>query len=160
MIVGVGDLGVSNNPQITLSTYALGSCVAVAAYDVVARAGGLLHLMLPDSTISPAKAAAQPAMFADTGLPAFFRALTGLRAGRSGLQLLLAGGAGMVCQNDMFRIGQRNIEATTAYLMRHGFAVRHSALGGTTNRTVHVDIATGAVTLKTPQGSDQISLAR
>jgi len=56
VVVGVGDMGVSNNPQITLSTYALGSCVAVVAYDPVAKAGGLLHLMLPDSTISPAKA--------------------------------------------------------------------------------------------------------
>ena len=60
VIIGVGDMAVSNNPQVTLSTYALGSCVGVVAYDPVARAGGILHLMLPDSTISPEKAVAQP----------------------------------------------------------------------------------------------------
>mgnify|MGYP001561206167 CR=1 FL=1 len=67
VVVGVGDLSVSNNIAITLSTYALGSCIAVAAYDPVVKAGGLLHLMLPESSISPDKAISQPAMFADTG---------------------------------------------------------------------------------------------
>ena len=56
LVVGVGDMIVSNNAASTLSTYALGSCVAIAAYDPVVKAGGLLHIMLPDSTISPAKA--------------------------------------------------------------------------------------------------------
>ena len=37
---------------ITISTYALGSCVGVAAYDPGVRVGGLLHMMLPDSRLS------------------------------------------------------------------------------------------------------------
>ena len=53
VVVGVGDLGASNNSMLTLSTYALGSCVAVVAYDPTTKASGLLHLMLPESTISP-----------------------------------------------------------------------------------------------------------
>ncbi|HEY1107226.1 MAG TPA: chemotaxis protein CheD, partial [Opitutaceae bacterium] len=77
VVIGVGDLSVSNNQSITLSTYALGSCVAVVAYDPVVRAGGLLHAMLPQSKLSPDKARAQPAMFVDTGMAALLRALTG-----------------------------------------------------------------------------------
>ena len=60
VVVGVGDMAVSNNPQMVLSTYALGSCVGIVAYDSVMKVGGLLHILLPDSTLSPQKAAAQP----------------------------------------------------------------------------------------------------
>lgn len=159
VVVGVGDMGVSNNPQITLSTYALGSCVAVVAYDPQAKAGGLLHLMLPDSTISPAKAASQPAMFADTGLPLLFRSLVGLRVDPSRIRIFLAGGANVLCDADTFRIGERNIHATADFLSRNGLFVRHSSLGGTINRTVHLNIGTGDITLKTPGANDTLSLA-
>lgn len=159
VVVGVGDMGVSNNPQITLSTYALGSCVAVVAYDPAAKAGGLLHLMLPDSTISPAKASSQPAMFADTGLPLLFRSLAGLRADFSRVRIFLAGGANVLCDADTFRIGERNIRAASDFLARNNLLVRHTSLGGTINRTVHMNIGTGEITLKTPGANDTLSLA-
>ncbi len=159
VVVGVGDMGVSNNPQITLSTYALGSCVAVVAYDPLAKAGGLLHLMLPDSTISPAKAQSQPAMFADTGLPLLFRSLNGLKVDFSRIRIFLAGGANVLCDADTFKIGERNIRATSDYLARNGFGVRRSALGGSINRTVHLNVGTGEITLKTPIANDTLSLA-
>jgi len=159
VIVGVGDMGVSNNSSMTLSTYALGSCVAIAAYDSTSKAGGLLHLMLPDSSISRDKAAAQPAMFADTGLPMLFRALTGVRADRTRLRLFVAGGASVLCNSDMFKIGERNIKATSAYLAQNGYVVRHAAVGGTMNRTLHLELGTGSITLKTPIGNESYSIA-
>lgn len=152
-------MGVSNNPQITLSTYALGSCVAVVAYDPYAKAGGLLHLMLPDSTISPAKASSQPAMFADTGLPLLFRSLAGLRVDFSRVRVFLAGGANVLCDADTFRIGERNIRASKDYLDHNNILIRHSSLGGSINRTVHLNIGTGDITLKTPGANDMLSLA-
>jgi chemotaxis protein CheD len=159
VVVGVGDMGVSNNPQITLSTYALGSCVAVVAYDPFAKAGGLLHLMLPDSTISPAKAQSQPAMFADSGLPILFRSLAGMRVDLNRIRIFLAGGANVLCDADTFRIGERNIRATSDYLTRNNLFVRHSSLGGNINRTVHLNIGTGEITLKMPGANDTLSLA-
>jgi chemotaxis protein CheD len=158
VVVGVGDMGVSNNPQITLSTYALGSCIAVVAYDPLTKAGGLLHLMLPDSTISPNKAQSQPAMFADTGLPLLFRSLAGLRADVSRIRVFVTGGANVLCDADTFRIGERNIQAATDYLIRNGYMIRYKAVGGTINRTVHMNVATGDVTLKTPNGNEAYSL--
>jgi len=159
VVVGVGDLGVSNNTSITLSTYALGSCVAVAVYDPIAKAGGLLHMMLPDSTISPEKAIAQPAMFADTGLPMLFRALTGIKAERGRLRLFVAGGASVLTGNDNFKIGERNIRATQLWLSQQGYGVRGSAVGGYISRTVHLDISTGSISLKTPMANEKFSLA-
>lgn len=159
VVVGVGDLGVSNNVAFTLSTYALGSCVAVVVYDPVAKAGGLLHMMLPDSAISPDKALTQPAMFADTGLPLLFRAMIGVRGERSRLRIFVAGGASVLTGNDNFKIGERNIRATQEWLSRQGFSVRSSAVGGTINRTVHLDVGTGAISMKTPIGTEAYSLA-
>ena len=159
IVIGVGDLTVSNNTQVILSTYALGSCIGVVAYDAAVRAGGILHFMLPDSSISPDKAKNQPAMFADTGLPLFFRSLVGLKADPSRLRLLIAGGASVIGGQDNFRIGERNIGAARDYLSRRGFSGVRADIGGNTNRTLHLELATGLVTMKTPEGTSQHSLA-
>ena len=72
-VIGVADLGVSNQPDEILITYSLGSCIAVMVYDPIANVGGLLHYMLPESSMDPEKARSKPAMFADTGIPALFK---------------------------------------------------------------------------------------
>lgn len=158
VIVGVGDLAVSNNAAVILSTYALGSCLGVIAYDPVSRVGGLLHLMLPDAAISAEKAAQQPAMFATTGLPLLFRALAGLKAEPSRLRLLVAGGAGMLAGSDPLKIGERNLAKTLEILHAHRLAVIHQQVGGTINRTVHFEIGSGVAELKTPLGPGRFSL--
>ena len=159
VVVGVGDMAISNAVQSVLSTYALGSCVGVAAYDATRKVGGILHVMLPDSRISPAKASAQPAMFADTGLRQFFRELFGFGARPASLQLFVAGGAKVNTGIDPFRIGVRNTEATLSFLGHHGFAVAASDLGGSHNRTLHLELASGLLTIKTALGESQIDLA-
>lgn len=162
LVVGVGDMSVSNNVAITLSTYALGSCIGVIVYDPVVRAGGLLHLMLPDSTLSREKAAAQPAMFADTGLPLLFQAMASLRAERARMRVFVAGGANVLgsgANTDSFKIGERNIKATAAYLAQHGYRVARSSVSGFVNRTVHLEIGTGAIKMKTPEANEEFSLA-
>jgi len=158
VVIGVGDMAVSNNSQVVLSTYALGSCIGVIAYDPVVKAAGILHLMLPESSISPDKAARQPAMFADTGLPAFFKALTGLRAERSRLRLFVAGGASVIAGTDPFRIGERNSRVTLNYLSQQGYVVRRTEVGGNINRTIHLEVASGQVSLKAPAENTQYLL--
>lgn len=152
-------MAVSNNSMVTLSTYALGSCIGVVAYDPAVKVGGILHLMLPDSSISPDKAARQPAMFADTGLPLFFRAMYGLKAERARLRLFVTGGACVLTTADSFKIGERNTKATLDFLAVNGLRPRQIVTGGTTNRTVHLEIASGGMTLKTPESNNAVSLA-
>jgi chemotaxis protein CheD len=159
VVIDVGDLAVSNNSQMVLSTYALGSCIGVVAYDPARKAGGMLHLMLPDSGIAPEKAAKQPALFADTGLALFFHALGGMRTDQASLQLLVAGGASILGGHDPFRIGERNTQVTLNFLSKRGYTVRHMHVGGGMNRTLHLDLSTGVVTLKTPVQETLFSLA-
>ena len=55
-------------------THALGSCLGVAVHDPVTAVGGLAHVMMPQGNMNPEKAQANPFMFVDTGIPAFFQA--------------------------------------------------------------------------------------
>src|ERR1035438_6092873 len=43
-------------------------------YEPVRKVGGMLHYMLPESSLDQNKAAANPYMFADTGIPQIGRA--------------------------------------------------------------------------------------
>jgi chemotaxis protein CheD len=150
IVVGVAEYAVANQAQITISTYALGSCVGLVAYDSSVKSGGLLHLMLPESSLSPEKASAQPAMFADTGIPALFNALAGVRAQRSRTKLYMAGGASVLSGPDSFKIGERNIIAVKKMLSVYGCSLVGSEVGGTVNRTLHLDVGTGMLTIKLP----------
>lgn len=150
IVVGVAELAVTNQAGAILSTYALGSCIGLVAYDALSRAAGLLHLMLPDSTISPEKAARQPAMFADTGVPALFNSLVGVRAQRSRTTLYIAGGASVLSGPDSFQIGERNAAAVRRILAVYGCRVVGVETGGFVNRTLHLDVGSGQLTVKMP----------
>jgi chemotaxis protein CheD len=148
VIVGVGEIGTSNNPASVLTTYSLGSCLGVTIYDPVARAGGLLHAMLPDSSINPEKARMQPAMFMDSGVPALFRAAYAYRAEKHRMQICVAGGAQVMDQGAVFNIGQRNYDALAEILRTHALKVRAEQTGGLVSRTMTLNLATGEVRLK------------
>lgn len=155
LIVGVCDFAVSNNPQAVISTYALGSCVAVVAYEPQLKVGGIIHFMLPQSSIAPERAARHPSMFADTGLPHFFRALAGLKAATNNLRILVTGGASVLAGHDPFRIGERNIAAALDLLAKQSCTAEHQDTGGNLNRTVHLEINTGLVALQILQSANR-----
>ncbi len=148
VVVGVGSLAASNDRATVLSTYSLGSCLGITLYDPVARAGGLLHAMLPDSSINSEKAQQQPAMFVDTGLRMLFRSLYKLGAEKHRMQICAAGGAKLMDEGGFFKIGERNLEAFQGLLRQHQLCVHAQQLGGWLSRTLHLHIQTGLVRLK------------
>jgi chemotaxis protein CheD len=150
-IVGVGDLACSADPQETLVTYALGSCIGVTAWDRQAHVAGMLHFMLPLSSVNPEKAAANPAMFGDTGLPALLEGLFRLGAQRRSLELRLAGGA-EISGGDAFEIGRRNILLARRLLWKNGLAPIAESVGGRQSRTIKLEVGSGRVLLKEPGG--------
>ena len=149
LVVGVGGLAVSNNPGVVLTTYSLGSCLGITIYDPVARVGGLLHAMLPDSSLNPSKASIQPAMFVDTGVYAVFKAAEALRLQRGRVQICVAGGAQILDQSGFFNIGQRNHQRFRDLLRAHGLSLNAEAVGGLVSRTLSLQMDTGEVRLKT-----------
>lgn len=158
VVVGVGGMAVSNDQSVVLSTYSLGSCLGIALYDPVARAGGLLHAMLPDSSINLEKAKAQPGMFVDTGLPSIFRALYQLRADKHRILLCVAGGASLMDSTGFFNIGERNYEALSTLLRAHQLTIRAEHVGGLVSRTIHLHLQTGEVRLKASGQAEEVLL--
>jgi chemotaxis protein CheD len=150
LVVGVADMVVSNDSSAEIVTYSLGSCLGVTIYDPVKKIGGLLHLMLPDSTIDAAKAVSSPFMFVDTGLPRLFHAAYNLGADRGRLTVKVAGGAQLLDQQGIFNIGSRNFDALQRLLAQNGLKAHSIDVGGLSSRTVRMDLTTGNVTVKTP----------
>lgn len=119
-------------------------------YDPAAKVGGLLHIMLPDST--QARASDNPAKFADTGIPLMLKEVLSLGAVKGRLEAKLAGGAQMFAfanATDIMRVGNRNAEAVKAILRRNGIRVVAEDTGGNYGRTVQIDLANGAYKVKT-----------
>jgi chemotaxis protein CheD len=143
VVVKIAGYTVSSNPDDQLTTYALGSCVAVIAHDPTCGVGGMIHIMLPLSTLNPEKAAANPAMFADTGLPLLFKALHDKGCRRDGLVVKVAGGATMIDVNEHFDVGNRNITTVRRLLWKARILIAAEALGGREPRTVALDVGTG-----------------
>jgi chemotaxis protein CheD len=148
VVVDIADYKVSNDPNTILITYSLGSCIGLTIYDPAARVGGLLHFMLPESTLSPEKAQANPAMFCDTGVPRLFHAAYELGAQKSRLQVKVAGGAMLLDENGTFNIGKRNYLALRKLLWKNGVLIDAEDVGGAISRTVSLNLGTGAVIVK------------
>ena len=155
LTVGVGDCKVSNGAEAVLATYALGSCIAVAIHDPVAGVGGLLHFMLPESSLNPDKASQSPFMFADTGIPLLFHAAYKLGAEKRRLVVRAAGGAQVMDENGVFNIGKRNHVALRKILWKAGVMVHGEEIGGTTARTVRLEVATGRFWVRGPGTADR-----
>lgn len=149
LIVGVSDMKVSSDPEATLITYSLGSCIGVSIYDPVVRVGGLLHYMLPESDIDAEKAKRNPFMFADTGIPALFKATYALGAKKQRMKVIIAGGAQVLDQKGFFNIGKRNHMALRKLFFKNNVMINHEDIGGNVNRTVRLEIKTGDTYIKT-----------
>jgi chemotaxis protein CheD len=152
-VVGVGDVNfasASAGPG-RLVTYALGSCLGLCVHDPVAGVAGLLHVMLPTSTVDPARAATSPAMFVDTGVPLLFKECYKRGAQKERLVVKVVGGARQAENedDDSFQIGKRNLLALRKLLWRNNVLLRGEDVGGArVSRTVYLDAATGALRVR------------
>ncbi|MCP4355811.1 MAG: chemotaxis protein CheD, partial [Proteobacteria bacterium] len=134
-----------------------GSCIGVIVYDPEAKAGGLLHYMLPDSTIDKVKAEKNPFMFADTGIPNLFKSTYQLGAKKNRMRVIIAGGAQILDQKGFFNIGKRNHMSLRKMFFKNNVITDYEDVGGNVNRTIRLDIATGDVYIKTSgQGETKV----
>ena len=153
LIVGISDLKVSNNPGDILITYALGSCIGVTVFDPKARVGGLLHFMLPDSTLDSNKAKTTPAMFADTGITLLFKSCYAIGAEKKRMIVKVVGGASILDDTNYFRIGQKNITAMRKIFWRNNVLIDGEDTGENFNRTVKLELSSGRCILKSSNGT-------
>jgi chemotaxis protein CheD len=152
MVLGIGDYGATNDPAEVIKTIGLGSCVAVICSDPAAGIAGMIHIALPDSSLSPDRKVEKPGYFADTGIPMLFASLqkTGWRQGAGKMTIRIAGGASIMDPNGTFNIGKRNVLAIKKILWGMGMGPMAEDIGGSLSRTVSILAKTGEVLVTSP----------
>jgi len=149
LVVGVADMQVSADPEEVLVTYALGSCLGITLHDPERCIGGLLHIMLPDSSLH-SRTTVRPAMFLDTGLPLLLETVLDAGANRRSLRCKVFGGAQLLSADSFFRIGAQNVDACYTLSAELGLRVQVWEVSGSVNRTIRLFNRTGEVLVRVP----------
>ncbi|NLY81071.1 MAG: chemotaxis protein CheD [Lysinibacillus sp.] len=156
--VGIAQMDVVKSPD-TIRTSGLGSCVGVVIYDESKKIAGLVHVMLPDSSLSRTETI-NKAKFADTGIEALIEMLQREGVQKFRLKAKIAGGAQMfkfASDNDTMRIGPRYVEAVKKELKKYGIPIVAEDTGGNSGRTIEFDPDTSKLMIRTVnQGVSEI----
>lgn len=147
-IIGMADLAVCKPPD-GVTTLGLGSCCGVAIRDPIAKVGGLVHIMLPDST-AVANNKNIP-KFADTGVEELVKQIVAAGGIKSRLVAKIAGGAQMFAfqtANEAMRVGDRNVAACIAKLKEMHIPLLAQDTGDSYGRTVVFYPETGDYIIK------------
>jgi len=144
--IGIGEYQTGISP-IVISTLGLGSCVGIAIIDPITKVGGLAHIMLPDSNAVRDNSAR--GKFADTAIVDMVNDMIKLGARKERMVAKLAGGAHMFgLENDVLKVGQRNIFASREILKKLNIPISSEEVGGSVGRTVHFYTETGMYQIK------------
>lgn len=146
--VDIADMAVSNRPGDELVTYSLGSCLGVSIYDPEIKVGGMIHCMLPLSSVDGDKAKEKPFMFVDTGVVQLLNELFQLGLQKKRAIVKVAGCSQILDKQGLFRIGERNYTVFRKILWKNGMMINNEDIGGDASRTIRLDIETGKFTLK------------
>ncbi|MEH6942153.1 chemotaxis protein CheD [Bacillus sp. JJ722] len=148
--VGIADMNIVHPPYI-IRTAGLGSCVGVVLYDQWKEIAGMVHVMLPDSSLAK-EGQLNVAKYADTGVRELVKRLQNEGARASMLKAKIAGGAQMFQfsnGNDLMRIGPRNLEAVKKVLNQLKIDLIAEDCGGNNGRTIEFNPKTGMLTIRT-----------
>lgn len=148
--VGIAELDIVKAPNL-IRTSGLGSCVGAVIYDLQIGLAGLVHVMLPDSTLAKT-GMINEAKYADTGISVLIEQLLKKGAQRRHLKAKIAGGAQMfqfASSNDLMRIGPRNVEAVKHELKKNGIPLIAEDVGGNNGRTIEFNPKTGVLQIRT-----------
>ena len=152
--VGMADLKIAKAPD-SLTTLGLGSCIGLTLYDPVAKIGGLVHYMLPDST--KLKNNTNIAKFGDTGIKELHRLMIQAGANPRRLVAKIAGGAKMFEVSGLSsvgNVGDRNAEQAKIELRELRMPLVAEDTGLNYGRTVVLDCENGDYIIKAV-GRDQ-----
>ena len=110
---------------LVLITYSLGPCIGLILYDRLVRAGGLLHFQLPASRGHDVRARENPYMFGDIGIPLLLQKMERLGAQKDRLIVSVFGGASMMQDENIFKIGIQNTRTTKKILWQQCMSINN-----------------------------------
>ncbi|KGK90372.1 chemotaxis protein CheD [Desulfosporosinus sp. HMP52] len=153
--VGMADFKTAVAP-ILLLTAGLGSCIGICVHDPILKVGGMAHIMLPTANGS---LGGNPAKYADTALELLVRDIMSMGASKSRLRAKMAGGAQMFSfpgKPPVLKIGDRNSEAVEQELKKHGIPLLVADVGGSFGRTIHFNVGTGDLHIRTINHGEKV----
>ncbi|KUO77019.1 MAG: archease [Clostridia bacterium BRH_c25] len=145
LIVGIGEYAVTNNENELIKIFALASCVAVTAYDPKRKVAGMAHIALPAPNMA-GEDTTRPCYYASTAVPLLINKIClDFGCPKDELEINFFGGAKSIRRDDIFNIGEKNINAVKNALNCLNLKYRAAEVGGTNSRTLEMDIATGKI---------------
>jgi len=142
-IVGIGEYQISNRSEDIIKTYALGSCVAITMYSRKNKVLCMAHIVLPDSKIMRVIGKEAP-YFADTAVPFLVnKMIKQYGCNKSDIIVYLFGGAVSRAENDVFCIGEKNVESVIKSLAKENLAYDMVNTGEHVSRTVEMYVESG-----------------
>jgi chemotaxis protein CheD len=149
--INTGQIAVRRG-RCLLRAMALGSCIAVAAYDSRARVAGMAHIMLPGGT---PQRGANDARYAVFGIAALLDQMREAGCSKEGIEVCLVGG-GNVLRHERDTICRDNILSVTEILQDKSIPIRASVLGGNERKSAFLDAATGRVSFSEGSGTVRV----
>lgn len=146
--VGIAQSALSAKPDDLLVAPNLGSCLGIAIYDPKLRHGGLIHCLLPMSKSDPAKAAVKPFTYVDTGLVKLLEDLIKRGSNTRDLVIIVAGGANINDEANVFEIGKKNYTILKKLLWKNNLLLRAEDVGDNCSRTISIEIGSGRTSVK------------
>jgi chemotaxis protein CheD len=149
--VNTGQVAVKNG-KVLLRAMAIGSCIAVAAYDALTKNAGLAHIMLPGQA---PKGSCECAKYASDGIEQLLDQMAKSGSSPETLAVCLVG-AGNVLRKPDDTICPSNIQSVTAILAAKNIPVQAAVLGGYDRKGIVLDAENG--TISYTKGDDPVRL--
>ena len=148
LVVGIGQLEISDRADQPLVAIGVGSCIIVCAWDRSRRLAGMAHVVQPWSSHGRPL---EDARYADQAVPLLLRRLNERGARTSGLIVKLVGGASVLfgAAPGSDPLGLQNAQAVEQTMARYGLPIAARDVGGRHGRTVTFDPSTGEVLIRT-----------
>lgn len=140
--MNTGEVEVCRGDQ-DIKANALGSCVAVTAFDPESGVAGMAHVMLPG--ISPDEDPSKRTRYAQDAIDEMLGKSTDLAADTSKLQVCLVGGANVLGEGHVSP-GPGIVDSVTDILGQMGISPVAFEVGGEQRRSARLDSSTGTVT--------------
>lgn len=155
IVVKIADYKIAAG-SVLLTTYGLGSCLAVVLYDQEIRTAGMGHIMLPGST--GVRTPGKSGKFADLCISEMLKELEENKCEFKRLVAKIAGGASMFDApvKETLRIGERNRDAVMSELAKRGIPLTAEDTGGNYGRTVEFNTGTGDMIIRSMRNGTKV----
>lgn len=138
---------------VMLRSSAIGSCIVIAAYDLGKKIGALAHIMLPGRSLKGSKV--KRTKYAADAIDEMIHRLSRLGSSRNDIEVCMVGGANVLRKgNDT--ISKENIDSALEFLGEKQLKVRGQAIGGTSRRSVRLDVESGKIFYTEGEGKEKL----